>query len=46
MNGFFFRYQHYFVYWRRLSNCDIGIMTVLHERMHQIGQFAEDFRRE
>ncbi|QIR86872.1 type II toxin-antitoxin system RelE/ParE family toxin [Paracoccus sp. AK26] len=46
VNGFFFRYEHHFVYWRRLSNGDIGIVTVLHERMHQIGRFAEDFRRE
>ncbi|MDQ1901942.1 type II toxin-antitoxin system RelE/ParE family toxin [Paracoccus sp. WLY502] len=46
VNGFFFRYEHHFVYWCRLSNGDIGIVTVLHERMHQIGRVAEDFRRE
>jgi toxin ParE1/3/4 len=46
VNGFFFRYEHHFVYWRRLSSGDIGIVTILHERMHQIGPFAEDFRRE
>jgi len=27
-----------------LANGDIGIVTVLHERMHQIERFREDFR--
>ena len=40
---FFFRYGRHVVYWRRLSDGDIGIVTVLHERMHQIGRFREDF---
>ena len=43
IEGFFFRYERHFVYWRRLSNGDIGIVTILHERMHQIGRFKEDF---
>jgi plasmid stabilization system protein ParE len=43
VDGFFFRYERHFVYWRRLSNGDIGIVTVLHERMHQIDRFREDF---
>ena len=30
-------------YWRYLSNGDIGIVTILHERMHQIDRFREDF---
>ncbi len=41
--GCFFRYERHFVYWRRLSNGDIGIVTVLHERMHQIDRFQDDF---
>lgn len=36
VEGYFFRYERHFVYWRRLSNGDIGIVTILHERMHQI----------
>jgi plasmid stabilization system protein ParE len=40
---YFFRYERHFVYWRWLSNGDIGIVTVLHERMHQIDRFREDF---
>lgn len=41
--GYFFRYERHFVYWRRLSNGDIGIVTILHERMHQIDRFRDDF---
>ena len=43
VDGYFFRYQRHFVYWRRLSNGDVGIVTILHERMHQIDRFREDF---
>jgi len=41
--GFFFRYERHFVYWRRLSNGDIGIVTILHERMHQIERLRVEF---
>jgi toxin ParE1/3/4 len=43
VQGFFFRYERHFVYWRRLSNGDIGIVTILHERMHQIERLRDDF---
>lgn len=43
VEGYFFRYEHHFVYWRRLSDGDIGIVTILHERMHQIDRFRDDF---
>lgn len=43
VQGFFFRYERHFVYWRRLSNGDIGIATILHERMHQIDRLRDDF---
>lgn len=43
VDGFFFRYEKHFVYWRHLSNGNIGIVTILHERMHQIGRFQDDF---
>ena len=45
VEGYFFRYERHFVYWRHLSNGDIGIVTILHERMHQIDRFKEDFSR-
>ena len=43
VDGFFFRYVPHFVEWRKLSNGDIGIVTILHERMHQMDRFREDF---
>ncbi len=41
INGFYFRYEKHFVYWKYLENKDIGIVTILHERMHQIKQFQK-----
>ena len=43
VEGYFFRYERHFVYWHHLSNGDIGIVTILHERMHQIDRFRDDF---
>lgn len=45
VDGYVFRYEKHFVYWKRLANGDIGIVTVLHERMHQIGRLREDLGR-
>lgn len=45
VQGYYFRYERHFVYWRRLADGDIGIVTILHERMHQIDRFREDFSR-
>ena len=43
VDGYFVRYERHFIYWRRLSNGDIGIVTILHERMHRIDRLREDF---
>lgn len=43
IEGYFFHYERHVVYWRRLSNGDIGIVTILRERMHQIDRFRDDF---
>ncbi len=43
VEGFFFRYERHFVYWRRLPNGDVGIATILHERMHLIERFQQEF---
>ena len=45
VDGYVFRYGEHFVYWKRLGNGDIGIVTVLHERMHQIGRLREELER-
>ena len=42
VDGFVFRFEKHFVYWRYLSNGDIGIVTVLHERMHQFDRFRAE----
>jgi toxin ParE1/3/4 len=42
VDGFYFRHAHHFVYWKGLQNGDVGIVTVLQERMHQIDRFRED----
>ena len=41
--GYVYRYERHFVYWRELSDGDIGIVTVLHERMHQIERLKNEF---
>lgn len=43
VEGYFFRYERHFIYRRRLSNGDVGIVTILHEKMHRIDRFREDF---
>lgn len=43
VEGYVFRHERHFVYWRRLADGDIGIVTILHERMHQFDRFREDF---
>lgn len=43
VDGFYFRYEKHFVYWKYLSSGAVGIVTILHERMHHIERFKEDF---
>lgn len=42
VEGLYCRYERHYVYWRVLSDGAVGIVTVLHERMHQIERFQED----
>ena len=42
VDGYVFRYRRHFVYWKTLTDGAIGIVTVLHERMHQTSRFLED----
>lgn len=44
VEGYYCRYEQHFIYWRQLADRDVGIVTVLHARMHQIERFREDFR--
>lgn len=43
VDGYFCRYEQHFIYWKLLSDGGVGIVTVLHARMHQIGRFRDDF---
>ena len=42
--GFYCRYEHHFIYWRELPGGVVGIVTILHERMHQLDRFRGDDR--
>jgi len=42
VQGFYCRYERHYIYWRVLSDGAIGIVTILHERMHQIDRFRQD----
>lgn len=42
VSGFVSRYEHHFIYWKVLADGAVGIVTVLHERMHQIDRFKDD----
>ena len=41
-DGYACRYESHVIYWRVLANGDIGIVTVLHQRMHQIARLRDD----
>lgn len=43
VDGYVSRYEKHLVYWKILSTGQIGIVTILHERMHQIDRFKDDF---
>ena len=42
VHGYYYRYRKHFVYWKVLRTGDTGIVTVLHEKMHQIAHFQDD----
>jgi toxin ParE1/3/4 len=43
VDGYVCRYEKHLIYWKVLANGDIGVVTVLHERMHQIARFRDAF---
>lgn len=44
VSGYVRRYRHHFVYWREMEAEWIGIVAVLHERMHQSARLEQLFR--
>jgi len=43
---FYFRHEHHFVFFRRLSKGQIGVITVLHESMNLPARLREDLTRD
>lgn len=43
-SGYVCKYERHFIYWKILADGTVGIVTVLHERMHQIERFKDDLR--
>jgi toxin ParE1/3/4 len=43
VSGYVGKYEHHFVYWRMLPSGAVGIVAVLHERMHRIDRIRELF---
>lgn len=42
IDGYVARYAHHYIYWRALADGTVGIITVLHERMHQLERLQDD----
>jgi toxin ParE1/3/4 len=42
VDRFYVRCEHHYVYWGILSDGAVGIVTIHHERMHQIERFRDD----
>ncbi|RJG54653.1 type II toxin-antitoxin system RelE/ParE family toxin [Sphingobium terrigena] len=42
VDGYYCRFEHHYIYWRLLPDGTIGIVTLLHERMHQMDRFRDD----
>ncbi|MBV8537837.1 MAG: type II toxin-antitoxin system RelE/ParE family toxin [Alphaproteobacteria bacterium] len=42
VEGFVCRYERHFIYWNVLEDGAVGIVTILHERMHRLDRFRED----
>ena len=42
VTGYVSRYRRHFIYWKNLNDEAVGIVTVLHERMHQTDHFLKD----
>lgn len=42
VDGYVCRHEHHYIYWRVLGDGSVGIVTVLHERMHQSQRLNED----
>ncbi len=42
VSGYYTVCERHYIYWKTLASGQIGIVTVLHDRMHQMDRFKED----
>ena len=42
VEGFLCRHEKHVVYWKLLDDGSVGIVTILHERMHRLDHFKDD----
>ena len=40
--AYFTRYEHHYLFFRKLDNGDLGVMSILHERMDMAVRLRED----
>ncbi|WP_432417129.1 type II toxin-antitoxin system RelE/ParE family toxin [Agrobacterium salinitolerans] len=40
--AYFSRYEHHYLFFRKLDNGDLGVMSILHERMDMAVRLRED----
>ncbi len=45
VDGYYTVYEKHYIYWKELTSGQVGIVTVLHERMHQMDRFKEDVEK-
>lgn len=45
VTGYFCLHERHFIYWKLLGDGSVGIVTILHERMHQMEAFRESSPR-
>jgi toxin ParE1/3/4 len=43
VNGYFCRYERHFIYWKQFNDGGVGIVAILHERMHHIERLRQDW---
>lgn len=43
VDGYVCHHEKHYIYWKVLNDGTVGIVTILHERMHQIERFKEAF---
>ena len=44
IDGYLCRHERHVIYWKCLDDGSVGIVTILHNRMHQIERFRDDWK--